>query len=207
MTREEYESALAARHGEENSRRLALSAVAVAGLGGLGSNIAMLLARVGVGRLYLVDFDRVDITNLHRQQYDTDDIGALKTDALRRHIEKVNPYITVETDNVKVSSENAARLFRGFDIVCEAFDSAESKAMLVNTLLTESGDTKIIAASGMAGTGSANTVITRKINSRLYVCGDSKSDALECGGLYAPRVAVCAAHQAHTAVRLIIGEA
>lgn len=206
ISREDYERALAARHGEKNRMKLKAASVAVAGLGGLGSNIAILLARVGVGHLHLTDFDRVDVTNIHRQCYDIDDIGTLKTDAIRKHIKRINPFIEITAQNTYVTEDNAAKIFGEYPIVCEAFDRAECKAALVNSLLTECGDTKVIAASGMAGFGSANEIKTRKINDRLYICGDTKTDIDEDGTLVATRAALCAAHQAHIVVRIILGD-
>ena len=176
ITFEEYENALKQRHGERIYNILSHSSVAIAGLGGLGSNIAMYLARAGVGHLHLVDFDKVDITNLNRQQYDIADLGTLKTDALTKNIKRFNPFIEITSQCVKVNEDNAAEIFGGYKIVCEAFDKAENKAMLVNSILSECGDTKIVSGSGMAGFGSSNTIVTRKINDRFYLCGDTKSD-------------------------------
>ena len=150
ITFEEYENALKQRHGERIHNILSHSSVAIAGLGGLGSNIAMYLARAGVGHLHLVDFDKVDITNLNRQQYDIADLGTLKTDALTKNIKRFNPFIEITSQCVKVNEDNAAEIFGGYKIVCEAFDKAENKAMLVNSILSECGDTKIVSGSGMA---------------------------------------------------------
>ena len=194
---EEYENALKQRHGERIHNILSHSSVAIAGLGGLGSNIAMYLARAGVGHLHLVDFDKVDITNLNRQQYDIADLGTLKTDALTKNIKRFNPFIEITSQCVKVNEDK---------IVCEAFDKAENKAMLVNSILSECGDTKIVSGSGMAGFGSSNTIVTRKINDRFYLCGDAESDMNDGLALAAPRVAICAAHEANMILRLLIGE-
>ena len=191
ITFEEYENALKQRHGERIHNILSHSSVAIAGLGGLGSNIAMYLARAGVGHLHLVDFDKVDITNLNRQQYDIADLGTLKTDALTKNIKRFNPFIEITSQCVKVNEDNAAEIFGGYKIVCEAFDKAENKAMLVNS---------------MAGFGSSNTIVTRKINDRFYLCGDTKSDMNDGLALAAPRVAICAAHEANMILRLLIGE-
>jgi sulfur carrier protein ThiS adenylyltransferase len=166
----------------------------------------MYLARAGVGHLHLVDFDKVDITNLNRQQYDIADLGTLKTDALTKNIKRFNPFIEITSQCVKVNEDNAAEIFGGYKIVCEAFDKAENKAMLVNSILSECGDTKIVSGSGMAGFGSSNTIVTRKINDRFYLCGDTKSDMNDGLALAAPRVAICAAHEANMILRLLIGE-
>lgn len=204
ITYEQYRAALIERHGEEAYEKLRASSAAVAGLGGLGSNIALCLARAGIGRLYLVDFDRVDITNLNRQQYDVDDIGTLKTEALTKKIKRVNPFIEITCDSVTVTADNAAALLGGHKIICEAFDKAESKAMLVNTVLSDCPESIVISGSGMAGIGDANSIKTRRINDRFYLCGDTKTDCAN-EPLFAPRVALCAAHQACAALQIILG--
>ena len=88
-------------------------------MGGLGSNVAYALARIGVGHLHLIDFDVVDITNLNRQQYFIDQIGMYKTDALKSLLERINPYLDIRTDTVKVTEENLQELFADAPIVCE----------------------------------------------------------------------------------------
>ena len=204
-TEEEYAQALIERHTRPVYEKLRSARVAIAGLGGLGSNIAVSLTRAGVGELLLVDFDRVEISNLNRQQYDTDDLGRLKTEALRDRLLKINPYITLKTRTVRVDDTNAAEIFDSYGIVCEAFDKAEAKAMLINTLLTQSPQTHIVSGSGMAGYLSANLITTRRVFDRLYLCGDGVTDMADANGLMAPRVAVCANHEANMALRLILG--
>jgi len=201
--REEYESMMAARHTPAVHNKLKEGKVAVAGLGGLGSNISVMLAQAGVGKLLLVDFDVVELSNLNRQHYDRTHLGMLKTDALKKQIEKINPFIETETGTLKVTEENVMTVFNGYPIVCEAFDNPQYKAMLVNALLAQ-GEQTIVAASGMAGFDSANTIKTRQRFKNLYVCGDFKTPVQEGSGLMAPRVAVCAAHQANMVLRLLL---
>lgn len=198
--------ALADRHGAELQKRFSAAAVAVCGLGGLGSNIAVSLARAGVGKLILIDFDRVDITNLHRQQYKASQIGEYKTDAAAANLKEIAPYIELEVHTVRITEDNAPKILKGADIICEAFDKAEAKAMLTNTVLETMPEKFFIAASGMAGMGSANAIKTRKISKRFYICGDGASDIEEAGSLVAPRVMLCAAHQAHTVLRILADE-
>ena len=204
--RNEWFSALKERHGKELQEKFSSVCVAVCGLGGLGSNIAVSLARAGIGRLILIDFDRVDITNLHRQQYKADQIGRYKTDALLENLREISPYMKADIFTERITEENFAELLKDADIICEAFDGAESKAMLVNKVLEELPDRYIVAASGMAGMGTPNSIKTRKITKRFYLSGDGQSDAADTVGLVAPRVMLCAAHQAHTVLRIIAGE-
>ena len=164
--------------------------VAVCGLGGLGSAIAIALARAGIGKLILIDFDRVDITNLHRQQYKANQIGMNKTDALSENLKEIAPYIELKTHTVRIIEENATELLKDADIICEAFDDAECKAMLTNTVLSELPDKYLVAASGMAGMGVTNSIKTRRITSKFYLCGDETSDVSDDIGLVAPRVAL-----------------
>ena len=202
-TKEEWNNALEERHGKELHRAFSSATVAICGLGGLGSNISIALARAGIGRLILIDFDRVDITNLHRQQYKADQIGMYKTDALADNLREIAPYIELEAHTERITEDNAVRLLHSADIICEAFDDAEFKAMLTNTVLPELPDKYLVAASGMAGMGVTNSIKTRRITSRFYLCGDETSEVSDGIGLVAPRVALCAAHQAHTVLRII----
>lgn len=201
----DFERAMLERHGEEVHKRLKSASVAIAGIGGLGSNIAVSLARCGVGVLLLVDFDKVDITNINRQQYFVEQIGMDKTDALKETLQKINPYMKIKTLQKRVDESNAVEIFGEYKIVCEAFDNAENKAMLVNTLL-EKTNAVVVAASGMAGYLSSNTIRTKKVMERLYLCGDTVTDMSDVNGLMAPRVAICANHQANMVIRLICNE-
>lgn len=202
-TREEMLSALKERQGAELQLRLSSATVAVCGLGGLGSNIAISLARAGIGRLILIDFDRVDITNLHRQQYKASQIGEYKTDAMTENLKEIAPYVEIQSHNVRVNESNAYDLMKDADIICEAFDNAECKSMLTDTVLEKMPDKFFVAASGMAGMDSPNSIKTRKITDKFYLCGDGVSDVNDNIGLVAPRVMLCAAHQAHTVLRII----
>jgi sulfur carrier protein ThiS adenylyltransferase len=202
-TKEEWNKALVERHGKELHRAFSSAVVAICGLGGLGSNIAISLARAGVGQLILCDYDRVDITNLHRQQYKADQIGMYKTVVLAENLKEIAPYVSVEIHTERITEDNALTLLRSADIICEAFDDAECKAMLTNTVLSELPDKYLVAASGMAGMGTTNSIKTRRITSKFYLCGDETSEVSDGIGLVAPRVALCAAHQAHTVLRII----
>ena len=202
-TKEEWIKALTERHGKELQQAFSSATVAICGLGGLGSNIAIHLDRAGIGRLILIDFDRVDITNLHRQQYKADQIGMYKTDALSENLREINPYIVLDAHTERITEDNAITLLKGANIICEAFDNAEAKAMLTDIVLSELPDKYLVAASGMAGMGTTNSIKTRRITSRFYLCGDETSEVSDGIGLVAPRVALCAAHQAHTVLRIL----
>lgn len=205
-SREVMREALNIRHGEDLQNKISAARVAVCGLGGLGSNIAIALARAGVGHLHLIDFDRVDLTNLNRQQYAVGQLGQYKTDALRETLSLVSPYCDVTCDTIQVTEENLPDLLKAEDYICEAFDRAEAKAMLVSGVLEHFPEKYLVAGSGLAGLGSANTIQTRRISKRFYLCGDGTSDSSVGLGLVASRVLVCAAHEANMILRLIAGE-
>ena len=204
--RETFHAALVARHGAERQARFGAASVAVCGLGGLGSNVAIALARAGVGHLHLVDFDRVEPSNLNRQQYAVSQVGMAKADALRENIAAANPYCEVRAEALRITPDNIETLFADDDIVCEAFDRADQKAMLVSGVMEAFPGKPVVAASGMAGLGPANLISTRRVSRNLYVCGDFESDADGGQGLYGARVLVCAAHQATAILRIIAGE-
>ena len=205
-TREEWNQELIERHGKDLQEKFSSAAVAVCGLGGLGSNIAIALARAGVGKLLLIDFDSVDITNLHRQQYKANQIGLNKADALAENLIEIAPYTEVKAVAEKITEENFANILKEADVICEAFDNAEAKAMLVNGVLEQLPECYLVAASGMAGMDTPNTIRTRKVMGRFYLCGDETNDVADTIGLVAPRVMLCAAHQAHTVLRILAGE-
>ena len=205
-TTEEWFLTLEQRHGKALQGKFSAATVAVCGLGGLGSNIAISLARVGIGKLILIDFDRVDISNLHRQQYKATQIGKYKAQALAENLQEIAPYLEVRAVTARITEENYMDLLHDADVICEAFDNAEAKAMLANAVLETMPYKYLVAASGMAGMGTPNTIRTRKITKYFYLCGDEISDAADTIGLVAPRVMLCAAHQAHTVLRILADE-
>ncbi|MBQ8786928.1 MAG: sulfur carrier protein ThiS adenylyltransferase ThiF [Oscillospiraceae bacterium] len=205
MTREEWLGVLEQRHGADLQLKISSASVAVCGLGGLGSNVAISLARAGVGTLHLIDFDKVDISNLHRQQYAVSQLGMCKTEAMKQMLAEIAPYCKVITHTAKLTDENLS-LIADCDIVCECFDNAECKAMLVNGVAERYPEKYIVAASGMSGLHTSNTITTKKLGKRLYICGDGMSDVDNDGTLFAPRVMLCAAHQANTVLRIIAGK-
>ena len=204
--RDAFRAALVSRHGAERQARFDAARVAVCGLGGLGSNVAVALARAGVGHLHLIDFDRVEPSNLNRQQYTVDQIGLPKAEAMRANISAINPFCDVRAETLRITQENIKSLFADDGIVCEAFDKAEQKAMLVSGVMEAFPGKPVVAASGMSGLASANEIATKRVSRNLYVCGDGATDADDGLGLYGARVLACAAHEATMALRLIDGQ-
>ncbi len=205
-SRDEMYNALVERHGEDFQKKVSASHVAVCGIGGLGSNIAIALARAGVGHIHIIDFDRVDISNLNRQQYFPEQLGMYKTDAMKETLSHIAPYCEITSDCVRLDETNISEILQNDDIVCEAFDVAEAKAILVNNVLEKLPEKYLVSGSGMAGLGSANTITTRRVMKKFYICGDGESDVSAGIGLYSSRVMVCAGHQANMILRIISGE-
>ena len=203
--REVLRAMIASRNSPELNLALSKAVIGVAGLGGLGSNIALSLARVGVKKLVLADFDVVEPSNLNRQQYFVRHIGMQKTQALKELINDVNPFVEVETHDIFLDEKNVASVFSECEILCEAFDNVAGKAMILNEAGASLKDKKIIGASGMAGYFSSNLIKTIKFAKNVYLCGDLTNEAKIGQGLMAPRVAICANHEANLAIRLLMG--
>ena len=187
----------------EQSQRLQAAKVAIVGLGGLGSNVALWLARLGVGQLLLYDFDKVELSNLNRQYYFLEDVGQYKATALLRHLKAVNPYGNYHSRVVRLTEDNLAELLSEAHIVCEALDKPETKALLVNGVLESFPDKYLVSASGLAGFASSASMQVRRVTPHFYLCGDGISDMLQlplCGA----RVGLCAAQEALTIARIIL---
>ncbi|MFA7063556.1 MAG: sulfur carrier protein ThiS adenylyltransferase ThiF [Methanomethylophilus sp.] len=199
----QMDAVLTARDTPRVRDRLRHARVGIAGLGGLGSHVAVMLARTGIGTLVLADYDRVDPTNLNRQDYTVADVGRPKTAALRDRLQQTAPLTHVELFSAQITAANAAAVFRDCGIVCEAFDKADQKAMLVETLLQVSGIT-VVSGSGLAGYGHADDIRTAVRMPHLIVCGDNHSAAAPGRGLMAPQVTVCAGHMADAVLKLLI---
>ncbi len=180
--------------------------VGIAGVGGLGSSIAVALARTGIGRLILADYDLVEPSNLNRQQYFIDQIGMPKVDALKANLARINPNVQTALFYGRLNRENIPQIFAPVDILVEAFDAPDQKALLIETFRKNHPTKPVVAGSGMAGYGSANTVVTRRVGKNFYLCGDGESAAAPGNGLMAPRVGVAAHHQANAVLRLLLGE-
>ncbi len=177
--------------------------VGIAGCGGLGSNCAISLARIGIGKLIIADFDNIVSSNLNRQYYFKEQIGLPKVDALKTNISKVNDQVLVESHFIKLTTENIPTIFSNCEIIVEAFDLAEMKQMLIETVLTVMPYKYIISGSGMAGWGKNNTLKTINFD-KLYVCGDLESEISEISPPLAPRVGIVANMQANQALEILM---
>lgn len=188
----------------EVKSHLSKFSVGIAGAGGLGSNCAVALARCGVGTLVIADFDIVELQNLNRQYYFTGQVGLMKTVALRESISIINPEVNVITYQKKLDRRNIFEIFSGCNVIVEAFDNAEMKEMLIETVQMKMPGTPLIVASGLAGWGRTNEIICRKIDNTLYVCGDESSEISESMPPLAPRVGIVANMQANVVLDILM---
>lgn len=199
-----YDAIWKARYGEAVYTRLKSSHIPICGAGGLGSHIAISLARLGIGALTIIDKDVVDITNLGRQAYEMTDLGKPKVTALKEILHRINPFIQVTAVHTTIDSSNYDKYLKGFPYIIEAFDSPENKAELTSYVLTHYLKTTIIGASGVSGYDHPNTVTTKELFSRYYQTGDGHSESAL--GLLAPRVMLCAAHEATMLLHLLLSQ-
>jgi sulfur carrier protein ThiS adenylyltransferase len=178
--------------------------VGIAGAGGLGSNCAAALARTGIGTLVIADFDKVEPSNLSRQYYFVDQVGMMKTAALKENLIRIRPEINIVVHKVKLNRKNITTIFAGCHVIVEAFDKAEMKEMLIETVQKELPGIPLIVGSGMAGWGNTEILKFRKIDETLFVCGDELSEVSENSPTLAPRVGIVASMQANTVVEILM---
>ncbi len=201
----EIYATLVERHGSKIQQLIEKGVVGIMGLGGLGSTVAVALARIGVGKLLLADYDVVELSNLNRQYYFADQIGMLKTEALQETLIRINPYANLEMLDERLTEDSIANLFSGVDVLVECFDDPIMKPAALRSVLTQMKGVGYVGASGMAGYGENNKIITRKLYSHVYLAGDEESEVGPDEGLMAPRVGICAHHQANQVLRIILG--
>ncbi len=202
-SKEDLEALLVARDTPKVYERLNQSCVGIAGLGGLGSTIAIALARVGIGKLVLIDHDVVEPSNLNRQQYFVEHIGVYKTDAIRDILEKIHPFLDVVTHQTKVTERNVVELLGAVDVIVEAVDGQGTKQMLIDQVREKFPQMPLVSGVGIAGYGDNNSITTRK-KGNLYICGDEQAAHNYRKGLMAPRVGVVANMQANQVVEILV---
>ena len=184
---------------------LASKTVGIAGAGGLGSNCAVALARVGIGKLIIADFDVIVESNLNRQYFFHDQIGQKKVFALFDNIKRINPETIVEAHDLKLGSESIVNLFSNCDVIVEAFDLAEMKQMIIETVLEKLPGKKLVTGMGLAGWGNNNLIKTQQTDN-LYICGDQSLEVSDHLPPLAPRVGIVANMQANQVLEILLGE-
>lgn len=188
----------------EISNHLSKFRVGIAGAGGLGSNCAVALARSGIGTLVISDFDVIEPANLNRQYFFANQLGMLKTTALKETISRINPDTIVIPYTLKLNEKNIPEIFSGCDVIVEAFDRADMKEMLVATIQIKMPGIPVIIGSGLAGWGMNGTLKYRKIDETLYLCGDESGEAGSELPPMAPRVGIVANMQANTVIEILM---
>jgi len=178
--------------------------VGIAGAGGLGSNCAVALARSGVGTLVICDFDVVEKANLNRQYFFLDQVGMMKTVALKNNIYRINPDISVLDYNVKLDRCNIPEIFSGCNVIVEAFDCPEMKEIIIETVQTIMPQTPLVVGSGIAGWGENETISYRKIDNSLHICGDESTEVSDNLPPMAPRVGIVANMQANVVIEILM---
>jgi len=177
--------------------------IGIAGLGGLGSNVAIALARLNPAGLIIADFDCVEAGNLNRQQYYPDQVGSHKADAMTANLKRLAPDLKIETHKIKLTAENIPQIFARADVIAECFDRPEEKQMLVETVLSKMAQ-PIVSVSGIAGYGRSNEITTKQLSDRLILVGDDVSSIEHNSVLTSTRVGLAAYHQANAVVEVII---
>ncbi|MCI0498973.1 MAG: sulfur carrier protein ThiS adenylyltransferase ThiF [Planctomycetales bacterium] len=180
--------------------------VGIAGLGGLGSNVAVALTRLQVGKLILADFDSVEQSNLNRQNYFADQIGLHKVDATLTNLRRIHPQAGLLGHRVRLTPENIPVIFKDCHVIAECFDRADQKQMIVETVLTRMKDVTVVSVSGLAGYGRSNEIVTRRISDRLILVGDAITGTGPGIPLTAPRVGIAAYHQANAITEILLDE-
>ena len=190
---------------EKIRKKLKESSVGIAGVGGLGSNAAVSLARAGIGQLILVDFDRVEENNLDRQHYFRDQVGKVKVEALKENIKRINPWMNVDIYNQKLTKGSMDEPFHDADVIIEALDSAEAKTSFIEEIMEKLPDKPLVACSGVAGYGNSERIKTKHIGN-LYLCQDEQARSSDEDVLMAPRVALMANWEANLVLEILLGE-
>ncbi|MBU0945053.1 MAG: sulfur carrier protein ThiS adenylyltransferase ThiF [Proteobacteria bacterium] len=203
-TGEELEALLAARHTPGIHSKIKTGCIAILGLGGLGSTVAGAMAKIGIGKMLISDYDRVEPSNLNRQHYFVDQIGMMKTRALKDNLLRMNPSLSLQLIEEQLTESNLALFFRHVDVLIECFDDPAMKAATLRSVLSQMPNVAYVGSSGMAGYGENNSILTRMIRPGIYIVGDETSAAQPGQGLMAPRVGIAAHHQANQALRLLL---
>ena len=171
--------------------------IGIAGIGGIGSNVARHLAQAGVKELIIVDFDRVEASNLNRQFYCFDQIGEKKINCLEKNLKGILPDMNIHKIDKKINPGDPEKIFSSCKIIVEGLDDKIMKKNLIEEL---SGKNKIIvSASGIAGEN-MNKIRTKKLGN-CYVVGDLISDENDFP-LFPPKIAMIASVMAGIVLKI-----
>lgn len=188
---------------DEIKYKLSQFSVGIAGCGGLGSNCAVALARMGIGQLVIADFDTIVESNLNRQYFFYDQIGLKKSAALKTNLHRIAPNCQVVAHEVKIGPTDIPQLFHACDVIVEAFDDAGQKKMLIENVSKLYPEKLLVCASGLAGWEHLESIGIQQFGN-LVVCGDHLTEVSdECPPL-APKVAIVANMQANVVLNYLL---
>ena len=171
----EFEKDLLNKFGQDDFNKIQNVSVGIAGCGGLGSNCAFNLVRSGFKKFKIVDFDVIEYSNLNRQFYFIDQVGKEKTECLKVNLLRINPDLDIIALTQKLEEDSVELVFANCDIVVEAFDKAEYKAMLAHKFLGK--EKFVVSASGLVGIGNSDNIKENYIKDNFIVIGDMVSDS------------------------------
>jgi sulfur carrier protein ThiS adenylyltransferase len=184
--------------------RIRQTRIGIAGAGGLGSNCAVNLVRCGFEDFTIVDFDKIEPSNLNRQSFFSDQIGTAKVTALAENLRRINPALQLTMHQLRLDQGNLAEIFADCNAVVEAFDNPVCKAMVAQAFARS--QKLLVCASGLAGFGDSDRITTRRIHERFYIVGDQRSEVSGDVKPYAPCVAIAAAKQADVVLSWVLRE-
>lgn len=189
---------------EEIKQKISEKKVGIAGCGGLGSNAAVALARVGIKHFVIVDFDVIEASNLNRQYFFKRQIGKKKVFELKNILLAIDETIDIEAIDLELKPNSLLEVFKNCDLLIEAFDKAETKQMMAETVMQHWPDKPLIMGNGMAGIGGFEKIQQQQWSNNVYVCGDFESEISENLPPLAPRVAIVANMQANLALEILL---
>ena len=190
---------------DEIESKLSAFTVGIAGAGGLGSNCAMALVRSGIKHLVIADFDVVQASNLNRQFYFADQLGLKKVEALALNLYRIKPELELTLIDKRLAPDDIIACFSDCDVVVEAFDRADQKVMLIETMTEHLPAIPLVVGSGMAGWG-RNELIKTERQDNLYIIGDQLHEISEQKPPIGPRVGVVAHMQANQVLEILLGK-
>ncbi len=203
MEKASYLTELYARNPPGSLPKLQDKVVGIAGIGGLGSNIAVSLLRAGVQQFIIADDDRVEISNLNRQYYFFDQVGMRKTAALQQNLLRINPYVQVAWHDNLITADNLTDIFAGADLLIEAFDEPEMKVLTAHHWMQKFPQRFLIMGSGLSGYGMTDQLKTT-VCGKIVICGDQQTPYSRENGLSAPRLGIVAQMQANAALEILL---
>ncbi len=186
---------------EKELQKISAATVAITGAGGLGSNCAMILVRAGFTKFILADFDIISDTNLNRQFYRPDQIGEVKVDTLKTNLLEINPGLEIVTYNARITETNIDDILMNADVIVEAFDGPESKALISQKMFVD--PRPYVCVSGIAGYGNSDRIVTREMRNNNWVIGDGESGIDKAPPL-APAVLIAAAKEADVVLTAVL---